>query len=397
MARTRRRSYQKGNLQWHNSNWTVRYWERAGAAGKWRMKRHKLEGHDDPKKKKAARKAADEFIATINKYNNSTGPRKVYSEITFGQFIEGRWKAYTVSARHQPSTIESHNSLIKNHLLPFFGDKAMAEVTPSDISDFLERMKPVSSANTMQNLYGLLRLMFDIAHQYDLIGQSPVRPKLHKPEVERVEKPTLRASEIRAVLERLLDEQERLFALLISVTGMRMGEALALRWVDFDAGRLELTIAHTLFRWRLKQPKTESSKRPLRLVPAVASLLVSHRRRSAFQSDGDFIFCRADGRPLNATALRNHLYKAMDGAGIERKRGQYGFHIFRHSAGTLLYEKSRDLKLVQGTLGHADISTTSDIYVHLDDKVLGEGTEILAGEILANCDLFVTHESKMVS
>lgn len=63
----------------------------------------------------------------------------------------------------------------------------------------------------------------------------------------------------------------------------------------------------------------------------------------------------------------------------------------------MLYNKSRDLKLVQGTLGHSDISTTSDIYVHLDDKVIGEGTEILAEEILGDCDLLVTQESEMVS
>ncbi|HXG65597.1 MAG TPA: tyrosine-type recombinase/integrase [Blastocatellia bacterium] len=104
---------------------------------------------------------------------------------------------------------------------------------------------------------------------------------------------------------------------------------------------------------------------------------------------------------MNPSALRNHLYKAMDKAGIKRGKGTHGFHIFRHSAGSLLYAKSRDLKLVQGTLRHADISTTSDIYVHLDDKVLGEGTEILAQEILgelgAKCDLSVTQESKMVS
>jgi len=95
--------------------------------------------------------------------------------------------------------------------------------------------------------------------------------------------------------------------------------------------------------------------------------------------------------------IRKHLYQAMDKAKLQRVEGKYGFHIFRHSAGTLLYNKSRDLKLVQGTLRHADISTTSDIYVHLDDEVLKEGTEILAGEILANCDLFVTQRSEMVS
>ena len=59
--------------------------------------------------------------------------------------------------------------------------------------------------------------------------------------------------------------------------------------------------------------------------------------------------------------------------------------------------RSRDLKLVQGTLRHADISTTSDIYVHLGDKVLREGTQMLTEEILINCDLIVTKKSEKAS
>jgi hypothetical protein len=55
------------------------------------------------------------------------------------------------------------------------------------------------------------------------------------------------------------------------------------------------------------------------------------------------------------------------------------------------------LKLVQGRLRHSDISATSDIYVHLGDKVLREGSEMLTGESLVNCDLFVTQNREMVS
>src|SRR5262245_25374472 len=167
--------------------------------------------------------------------------------------------------------------------------------------------------------------------------------------------------------------------------------------MDFDAEGCTVTINHTLYRQQLKAPKTESSRDRLRLPVAVAGLLVAHRQGSNFASEDDFIFCRRDGGPTYQAVLRQHLYKAMDKAEIKRMIWQYGFHIFRHSAGTLLYKKSRDLKLVQGTLRHADISVTSDIYVHLTDKVLGEGSALLTEEILANCDLFVTQKSEMIS
>ena len=74
----------------------------------------------------------------------------------------------------------------------------------------------------------------------------------------------------------------------------------------------------------------------------------------------------------------------MDGLAVKRVKGKPGHDIFRPSAGTRLYSKLRDLKLVLGTLRHAHISTTSDIYIHLTDEVLGEGSSILADEILGS-------------
>jgi integrase len=390
-----KKTFQKGSVELHNENWTLRYRELDHLSGKWKSCRKVLGKF---KNEKAAQKAAAPIMAQVNERNNSE-PQKLYVEMTFKAFIDTRWKLYRKTAKHQPSTIENHDSLIKNHLMPFFKDKRLKEVQPSDVSKFLQLKTDEDklSNNTMQNLYGLLRLMFDIAAQFDLIEKSPVRPKLHKPEVEKVKKPTFSAAEIRAILSLLHNEQERLFALLLAVTGMRIGEALALRWMDFNATKSELSIKHTLFRQKLKKPKTETSVGTIGLDLRIAALFVAHKKRSSFQAKDDFIFCRSDGRPLNPTALRNHLYKAIDGLEIERVSGKFGYHIFRHSAGTLLYAKSRDLKLVQGTLRHADISTTSDIYVHLDDVVLGDGTKILTDEILGICAPTVTQESKMVS
>jgi site-specific recombinase XerD len=96
-------------------------------------------------------------------------------------------------------------------------------------------------------------------------------------------------------------------------------------------------------------------------------------------------------------AFRQALHKAMEKSKIKQEKGKHGFRIFRHSAWALLYERSRDLKLVQGKLRHSDMSTASDIFVHLGDKILSESSEMLAEEILTNCDLFMTQKSEMVS
>lgn len=112
----------------------------------------------------------------------------------------------------------------------------------------------------------------------------------------------------------------------------------------------------------------------------------------------DFIFHRSDGSPLNQTRVREDvLYKAMKKAGIERGKGSHGFHILRHSAGSIIHARTGDLKLTQKALGHARVSTTGDIYVHLEEGVLRVATELMAGVIFTNCAPTVPQNSRLVS
>lgn len=391
----KRKSYQRGNVALHFGAWTLRYRELDHRTGRWKVKRERLGKF---KNKTAALRAAEPIMAQVNERNNSDKPPEV-QHLTFRQFVESRWKAYGVAAKHQPSTVDCYNSLMKTYLLPRFGEMPLRDIKPLHISEFLEGLHE-KSPNTVKVLYAMLRVMFSLACDYELIEQSPVKAKLHKPDVEKAEKPTLNPPQIRAILDHL-GERERLFALLIAVTGMRVGEAQALRWVDFDESRREITITHTLYKRRLKPPKTAASLRTLRLHPSVCYLLAAHKAQSDFAGDGDFIFCREEGMPLYQARLREHLYRAMKAAGITPGKQTHGFHIFRHTAGSLLYARSRDLKLVQGALGHSDIATTSDVYVHLGAAAIAEGAEVLAeevlGDFLANCALTVTEPSKMVS
>jgi len=398
----RRRSHQKGSVKKRGGQWTLRYRERDHSTGKWTLKRVPL---GEFKNEKAARAAADAIMLQANSHNSSprspgSPSRKPETRITFREFIEREWRAYTAVREHRTSTMHSHDSLIKNHLLPFLGEMEIRDITPGHISELFGQVRTRTgqpSRNTVSHLFGLLKLIFRIAVDADLIERSPVRPTIHRPESRADdEKPILRAEQIRAILSGLA-ETERLFVLLVAITGMRFGEALALCWSDFDAETQELRISHTLYRLERKEPKTPSSNRALKLKTVIAVLLEAHREHSAFRGERDYIFCRRDGRPMNSNALRTHLYRAMDKAGIERTKGKFGFHILRHTAGSLIYAKSGDLKLVQEQLGHSDISTTSDIYVHLEDKAVEEGTDILTREILGELYPSCTQESEMVS
>lgn len=113
---------------------------------------------------------------------------------------------------------------------------------------------------------------------------------------------------------------------------------------------------------------------------SVVDLLREHREASTFNRDEDFIFARSDGRPYDQDQLRNMvLYLALQRAGIKREPRSYGFHLFRHTAGSIVHELTSDLKLSQELLAHSHISTTADIYVHgKREAKAGKATELLA-------------------
>jgi integrase len=158
--------------------------------------------------------------------------------------------------------------------------------------------------------------------------------------------------------------------------------------VDFVSHRL--TITHSLWRGQLVSPKTRASERTIHLAEVLADLLLDHRQKSAWGGESDYVFCGESGAPLDPDNLRHRvLYPALEAVGIKRQDRMHGFHLFRHSAGSIVHALTRDLKAAQELLGHSRISTTSDIYVHLDKSVAEEATEALANAIIPNCGLLV--------
>jgi len=110
--------------------------------------------------------------------------------------------------------------------------------------------------------------------------------------------------------------------------------------------------------------------------------LLWHLQVSPFTKGSDFIFSKMDGRPCDPNFVRDSvLYPSMDRAEIPLGTRTHGFHIFRHSAGSIIHKKTGSMKLAQVQLGHADMGTTANIYVHTDEEQLKLAAEILANEI----------------
>jgi len=138
------------------------------------------------------------------------------------------------------------------------------------------------------------------------------------------------------VLQEIPNEHRLIFVLDV-VIAVRAGELLGLRWLDFRPERQTLSISSSVWRGRLDTPKTEASVRPVHILSSVVELLKAHHEAASFSRDEDSIFARSDGRPYDQDHLRNMvLYPAIKRAGIKRESRSYGFHLFRHTVGSIV-------------------------------------------------------------
>ena len=161
---------------------------------------------------------------------------------------------------------------------------------------------------------------------------------------------------------------------LTSIYGLRRSEICGLRWdaVDLEAGVLH--IRHTADTRSgdtiyADSTKSESSRRALPITASTKEYLLQVKKRqesdqallgNAYQDSG--YICRwPDGAAIRPEYVSKHFEKVL----TENNMPIIRFHDLRHSVATLLHSAGSDLKDIQGWLGHAELSTTADIYAHL--------------------------------
>lgn len=343
--------------------------------GKWR---HKAETVNSPRRKDAERILA-ERLREVNR------GLRLPVEISFSDFVSSHWEAY-ISQNLKPSTQASHRSNVRTHLLPTFGTLRLSEISPVQIMDFFKKraaagLKPKS----LLNLYVLLQKMLNLAVALELLNTNPIQ-RVPKPKVERAEKPSLSPAQVKAIADNMPENLKALVVLLY-LTGLRIGEALALKWSDVDFEHSKLHIRRSVWRRREQTPKSRKSVRAKHLLGGLKRVLQRHRELSVQTQPENYVFANGAGRYYDPDDLRRRvLYPAMDKAGIERNVARaYGFHLFRHSAGSQMQEVTGDLKQTQSFLGHSGIGITSDVYVHLqpDSEVasMEKLEEALFGEL----------------
>jgi hypothetical protein len=253
-----RNTFQKGyvfvRMTEHGKVHVIRYRVRC-ADGKWR---HKAETVNSPRRKDAERILA-ERLREVNR------GLRLPVEISFEEFASSHWETY-VTQNLKPSTRASHRSNVRTHLLPAFGKLRLSEISALRImSLFKEKSDAGLKPKSLLNLYALLQKMLNLAVALELLNSNPIQ-RVPKPRVERAEKPSLSPAQVKAVADNM-PANLRALVVLLYLTGLRIGEALALKWSDVDFGQSKLYIRRSVWRRREQTPKSRRSLRAKHFIP----------------------------------------------------------------------------------------------------------------------------------
>ena len=178
LKRRIRVSYQKGSIEKKGANkYLLRYRVRdLNHPGGWRKVAELISATTD----KAADKERNKRMRQINSDNERYTAEKAKTNevLTFGKFSETLWITYLRNKRVKESTLDSYGSVLRHHLLPVLANRKLDEITPAELADFFDGLATKMSTKFILNIYAQLRVMFEVAVEYDLIPVSPVRKKL---------------------------------------------------------------------------------------------------------------------------------------------------------------------------------------------------------------------------
>ena len=282
------------------------------------------------------------------------------------------------------TTYASYAKAIKNRIAPYYSERQikLKDLTPKDIQDYYQYGLNVEkvSANTVIHRHANIRKALQYALRTGLIDYNPA-DRVERPRKEKYHAAIYNDQELDTLFKIVKGKKIELAIILGAFYGLRRSEVVGLKWDAIDFERKTLTIKHTVTEVTLdgkvlvvdkERTKTKASHRTLPLVAPFEELLYrmkADQERNRKLCGGvyctkylDFIYVDELGERIKPNYITQHFSIVIKNNGLKKIR----FHDLRHSCASLLYANGVSLKEIQEWLGHSDISTTSNIYTHLD-------------------------------
>lgn len=329
---------------------------------------------------------------------------KFVSDVQKGMYVEGKslkftdfveiWKRDYGSKELAPSTYKRYLGILESRIIPFFGHFRVDKIKPTDIMQFYDLLskdtqivrrkdnngkktgKPLSPKTILEH-HRLLRAMLQKAVYWQMIVSNPAE-RVQAPKTKKPKRKYYDDEQSKALISGLMELTEEQFkykvAIILTIfTGVRLGELMGLEWddINFREGIVSINRSSQYLADKgvfTKVPKTESSIRDVAIPDFVVSLLEEYKcwydnQKALFGElwyNSNRLFVQADGKPMHPSTISKWFEKFVAQIGLP----VINFHGLRHTNATLLIAQNIDVSVVAARLGHAQITTTLNFYVH---------------------------------
>ena len=316
----------------------------------------------------------------------------------------------------------TYTTLYKNHVSDVIGHRTLRTVRCSDVQKMYTEMIHTYGLKfqTVEKINTVLCQMFNMAVEDNIIRANPAWrafQNVRKTDGSDSEKRQALTEMEQSALIRFVytSKDYRRWAPLITVllgTGMRIGEALGLRWEDCDFEKDIISVNHILlykdreedgkYEYRISSPKTKAGKRLIPMISDVKKTLLDIKKakrpegEKKFVVDGykNFIFLNNNGKVFTPGAVFDALKRIVNAYNREEFflaeeedrepvfLPNFSAHILRHTFCTRFCENESNVKLIQDIMGHQHFTTTMDVYTDATAVKKQESIQSLEGKIV---------------
>jgi integrase len=270
---------------------------------------------------------------------------------------------WTTTTHLRPSSKARTEGILRNHVLPRFGDVPLAGIIPTEVRAFVSDLHAAGLAPaTVRKTYNVFRAIIGAAEESGLIGRSPcVGIKL--PKATHAEPRFLDPEEL-GRLAGAVPHRYRALVLVGGYGGLRFGElvALTLPRIDFLRSRLRVVESIVEVAGQLHWGPTKTGPSRVVTLPRFVTEALAEQVKKYPPGEGGLIFTAPEGGPIRRSIWRARVWvDAIKEANVQPLR----IHDLRHTAAALAIKAGAHPKAIADRLGHASITTTLNTYGHL--------------------------------
>lgn len=290
--------------------------------------------------------------------------RRIMTQTKFENIVE-KWKE-NKQKYVKISSFCTYSLLIEKHILPYFKNKN--KITEQDVERFIfQKISLGLSEKTVKDIFLVLKMILNFAFKNKLLHRVFLDVKF--PQCKQEKKLKVFSKQEHKRLLRFVKANfsfKNLGIYICLSTGLRIGEICGLKWGDIDIQEGVLKVSRTIQRVYIEKtsktqiiftsPKTKSSQREVPLNRSLIQILRLMRKIS----NPDYFVLTNSEKPLEPRNFRKYYNKLLEKLGLPK----IPFHGLRHSFATRCIESRCDYKTVSVILGHSNITTTLNLYVH---------------------------------